>query len=296
VKAIIYARVSTAKNKCRQCGKGWLSADQVPACPQCGSGDIEKSQDTENQLLALRAFAVQEKHELRCEYVDRATGKNDEREQFRRMLEEIGKGKWKRHILLFWSLDRLSREGVLPTLQYLNTMTANQVEWKSFTEQYLDSTGVFKDAIIAILAALAKQQRIRISENTVAGLARAAITGTKSGKPIGRPKREFDVEGARKLVAETSFYAAAKKLKMPITTLRVRLLGRVAKKSKVKPAVWSEPVWGEISGEGVFQETANGQVVIRYEMGSGKPWCINHQVQLEECWGQHQGNRNGGSR
>lgn len=295
MKAIIYARVSTAKNRCRPCGKGFLSADQVPNCPECGSTDIEKSQDTENQLLALRAFAAQEGHEVRAEFVDRASAKNDEREKFQAMLKEIGAGKWKRHILLFWSLDRLSREGALPTLQYLNTMTANAVEWKSFTEQYLDSTGMFKEAIIAILAALAKQQRVRISENTVAGLARAAITGTRSGKAIGRPKREFDVEAARKLVAETSFYAAAKELGIPITTLRVRLLGREAKNgTKSKPLVWSEPVWGEIGGEGVFQEREGGQVVIRYEMGSGKPWCINHQVQLGECWGQHQ--RNGGSR
>lgn len=290
MKAILYARVSTAKNKCRQCGKGFLSADQVPCCPECGSKDIEKSQDTENQLMALRSFALQEEHEVKAEYVDRASGKSDDRAEFQRMLGEIGKGKWKRHILLFWSLDRLSREGVLPTLQYLNTFTANQVEWKSFTEQYLDSTGMFKEAIIAILAALAKQQRVRISENTVAGLARAAVNGTKSGRAIGRPKREFDVEGARKLVAETSFYAAAKQLGIPITTLRIRLLGREAKSKKEKALVWSEPVWGRINGDGIFQEEEGGQIVIRYEMGTGKPWCINHQVQLEECWGQHHQN------
>jgi hypothetical protein len=32
------------------------------------------------------------------------------------------------------------------------------VAWKSFTESYLDSTGMFKEAVIAILAAVAKQE------------------------------------------------------------------------------------------------------------------------------------------
>jgi hypothetical protein len=44
--------------------------------------------------------------------------------------------------VLFWSLDRFSREGVLETLQYLQTLTSYGVGWKSFTEQYLDSCGI----------------------------------------------------------------------------------------------------------------------------------------------------------
>jgi DNA invertase Pin-like site-specific DNA recombinase len=47
------------------------------------------------------------------------------------------------------------------------------VGWKSFTEQYLDSCGIFRDAVLSILATIAKQERIRLSERTVAGLQRA---------------------------------------------------------------------------------------------------------------------------
>jgi hypothetical protein len=35
---------------------------------------------------------------------------------------------------------------------------------RSFTEPYLDSGGMFKDAVIAILGAIAKQERVRLSE------------------------------------------------------------------------------------------------------------------------------------
>jgi len=73
-------------------------------------------------------------------------------------------------VLLFWALDRLSREGCLETLQHLQRLTSHGVAWRSFTEQYLDSTGVFREAVISILAAVAKQERVRLSAlvNTVA--------------------------------------------------------------------------------------------------------------------------------
>jgi hypothetical protein len=40
-------------------------------------------------------------------------------------------------LVLFWSLDRFSREGVLATLQCLQRLTPYGVGWRSFTEQYL---------------------------------------------------------------------------------------------------------------------------------------------------------------
>ena len=85
--------------------------------------------------------------------------------------------------MLFWSLDRLSREGVLQTLTYLQTLTSYGVGWKSFTEQYLDSCGVFRDAVLSILATIAKQERIRLSERTIAGLEKARRQGRMGGRP-----------------------------------------------------------------------------------------------------------------
>ena len=42
-------------------------------------------------------------------------------------------------VLSFWALDRLSREGVLETLQRLNRLTSYGVGYRSFTEQYFVS-------------------------------------------------------------------------------------------------------------------------------------------------------------
>src|SRR5437588_683125 len=73
-------------------------------------------------------------------------------------------------VLLFWALDRLSREGALKTLTYLQQLTAYGCKWRSFTEPYIDSCGLFADAIVGFLACIARQERARISERTLQGL------------------------------------------------------------------------------------------------------------------------------
>lgn len=47
-------------------------------------------------------------------------------------------------VVLFWSLDRFSREGVRETLKHLERLTRYGVNYRSFAEQYLDSCGLFK--------------------------------------------------------------------------------------------------------------------------------------------------------
>jgi DNA invertase Pin-like site-specific DNA recombinase len=69
------------------------------------------------------------------------------------------------------------------------------VAFKSFTELYLDGTGLFRDAIIGILAALAKQERVRLAERVIAGLERARAQGRVGGRP--RVKRERDRDAAK---------------------------------------------------------------------------------------------------
>src|SRR5215472_409859 len=153
IKTAIYARVSTKNGR----------------------------QDTENQLRQLRAFAATQGWTVFHEYVDRASGKRGDREQFQKMFSAASRRDF--DILLFWSLDRLSREGVLETLNHLQRLTSYGVNYRSYTEQYLDSTGIFKEAVIGILAAIAKQERVRLSERTIAGLERARAQGRTGGRP-----------------------------------------------------------------------------------------------------------------
>ncbi len=146
----------------------------------------DKGQDYENQLLQLRQFAKTQGWDVIREYTDKTTGKRSDREQFQKMFAAASKREF--DVLLFWSLDRLSREGVVETLNHLQRLTSYGVNYRSFTEQYLDSTGIFKEAVIGILAAVAKQERVRLSERTIAGLERARA----QGRVGGRPKAEDD--------------------------------------------------------------------------------------------------------
>ena len=141
----------------------------------------DKGQDTENQLRQLREFCVKQGWQVAGEYVDHATGKHSDREQFQALFASASRREF--DVVLFWSLDRFSREGVLATLQHLQRLTSYGIGYRSFTEAYLDSCGMFKDAVISILATVAKQERIRLSERTVAGLERARAKGRVGGRP-----------------------------------------------------------------------------------------------------------------
>ena len=153
----------------------------------------KKGQDPLNQLLQLRAFAKKQGWIITQEYVDQSTGKNGDRDQFNAMRKDAEKHRF--DCLLFWSLDRLTREGTFRTLTYLRSLTDNGVKFKSYTEQYLDTMGIFGEAIAGLLAALAQQEAKRISERTKAGMEKARRKGAK----FGRPKVAFDVSKARRL-------------------------------------------------------------------------------------------------
>jgi putative DNA-invertase from lambdoid prophage Rac len=84
-------------------------------------------------------------------------------------------------------LDRLSREGSRKTIAYLTQFEHFGVNWHSYTEPFISSLGIFSDAIISLLGALARQERIRLSERTVAGLERAVANGKRLGRPQTPP-------------------------------------------------------------------------------------------------------------
>ena len=143
-----------------------------------------KDQETANQISQLRQYADKQGWKVIEEVIDVASGGKGVAE--RAGLERVF-SLARRHsydVLLFWSLDRLSREGSRKTIGYLSVLDDCGVDWHSYAEPYISSLGIFKDAIIAILSALAKQERCRISERTIAGLEQAK----RQGKTLGRPR------------------------------------------------------------------------------------------------------------
>jgi DNA invertase Pin-like site-specific DNA recombinase len=167
-------------------------------------------QDTENQLLALREYCAKQGWEISGEYVDHESGGHARRPHFQQMFADARTRKF--DLVLFWSLDRFSREGVSATLNHLERLTAAGVEWRSYTEEYLDSCGLFRDAVLSILATIAKQERVRRSERASAAIVRLRRAGKTDH--LGRPRmlgaarlqtvRELHEQGLslRKIAAE----------------------------------------------------------------------------------------------
>jgi hypothetical protein len=77
-------------------------------------------QETENQAIQLREFAAKHGWEIIGEYCDYESGAKADRVAFKQMFADASKRKF--DMVLFWALDRFSREGVLPTLQHLNQL------------------------------------------------------------------------------------------------------------------------------------------------------------------------------
>ena len=192
----------------------------------CRVSTRDKGQETANQRLQLEQFARKQGWKVVKVYEDRVSGRRGEsgREAFKEMFAAAARREW--DCLLFWSLDRLSREGAFPTLRYLTRLSELGVSYRSYSEEYINSTGIFGDVIVSLLATLAKQETIRLSERTIAGLERARA----QGRVGGRPRVECDRSKVLKLhAAGKSLAAIAKELRISKTSAH-----RIVKRSATK--------------------------------------------------------------
>lgn len=142
-------------------------------------------QDATNQILELRQWAETQGHQIITEYQDIASGAR-KREQLDDLFDDARRRRFE--AVAIWSLDRLTREGPLQTLLYLQRLTALGVRVYSHQEQYLNPELPFYESIVAFMADIAKMERERLSERTKLGLRRAV----SQGKTLGRPKGSKD--------------------------------------------------------------------------------------------------------
>ena len=173
----------------------------------------DRGQDPENQLAQLRAWCAHDGHEIIAEYIDQESGRKgaDRRKQFAALFEDASRRKF--DCVLFWALDRFSREGMVPTILHLQRLGAYRVAFHSYTEPHLATDNeLVRNILLALLASLAKVEAQKISERTKAGMARAKA----KGKRIGRPKLDVTVRRqiAKRIAAGATVYAVAKVLKI----------------------------------------------------------------------------------
>ena len=190
------------------------------------NGNGRGEQDPENQLIALREWCSRCGHEIFHEYVDRKSGGKGRngRPEFDRLFDDAHKRLF--DLVLVWSLDRFSREGMVPTIGHLQRLDAAGAKFHSYTEPMLSTDNeTIRNIVLAVMSSLAKQQRERHVERVNAGLDRARKHGTKSGKPIGRNPTPPGVKQAIKadLAAGLGTRAASRKFGVGIGTIgRIR--------------------------------------------------------------------------
>jgi DNA invertase Pin-like site-specific DNA recombinase len=146
----------------------------------------DKGQDPVNQLNQLRDFCKAQGWPIAAEYEDHESGGQADRAQFRAMMIHASGRQF--DVVIVWSLDRFSREGVGETFDHVRRLGSHGIQFVSLTEAHFRTTGPAGELMIAIAAWIAKQERGLISERVRAGLDRVRVAGTRSGNPVGRPK------------------------------------------------------------------------------------------------------------
>jgi DNA invertase Pin-like site-specific DNA recombinase len=135
----------------------------------------------------------------------------DKRKQFAELFDDAAKRKF--DCIVFWALDRFSREGMAQTIIHLQRLSSYGVAFHSYTEPHLATDNeLVRNVLLALLSSLAKVEAQKISERTRAGMSRAEAKGIK----IGRPKlaAELRHEITRRAVKGETAYAIAKALRI----------------------------------------------------------------------------------
>lgn len=143
-------------------------------------------QTVENQRLALQKWAAGRGYQITVEYVDQGIsgGKGRaSRPQFDDMLKDAVRGKF--DIVAAWSVDRLGRS-MADLVNMFGELSAAQVDLYLHM-QAVDTSTPSGKALLQMSGVFGEFEREMIRERVIAGLERAKIKGTKSGRPIGRP-------------------------------------------------------------------------------------------------------------
>ena len=144
-------------------------------------------QTTENQLRELKAVSKRHGWDVVTVYTDDGVSGAKGRDQ-RPGLDELLKGVARKEfdVVAAWSVDRLGRS-LQDLIATLNELKAKGVDLY-LHKQGLDTSTPAGKAMFQMLGVFAEFEREIIAERIHAGLARAREQGTKSGKPIGRPR------------------------------------------------------------------------------------------------------------
>lgn len=170
----------------------------------------------DNQRPGVEALCRDRGYTIVKWYEETISGAAKRRPVFEAMLADARSRKF--DALVVWSVDRFTRGGAGSCFASLGQIDAAGVEFISVKENYLDTSGPFRDVLLAFAATVAQMERARLIERTNAGLARARA----QGRVGGRPRKHLPlVEAALKMLDDGASYDdVRKRYGMPASTLR----------------------------------------------------------------------------
>ncbi len=94
------------------------------------------------------------------------SGSNVDRPAFTRLMKEVKAG----DTVLCYAVDRVTRQGIIPTLQLRLDLKAKGVKLVSVSEPWLSDDNPASEIVTAVLAWAAEQERMRIHARQRAGI------------------------------------------------------------------------------------------------------------------------------
>jgi DNA invertase Pin-like site-specific DNA recombinase len=141
-------------------------------------------QDTANQLRVLTEWAEQRGFEIFKIYEEEESAwKAGHQKQLAALIANARLRRFQ--AVLVWSLDRISREGALAILTFVQKLSGYGVKVLSYQESWTEAPGEIGELLFALTGWVARMESQRRSERTKAGLARVKAQGKRLGRPAG---------------------------------------------------------------------------------------------------------------
>jgi DNA invertase Pin-like site-specific DNA recombinase len=177
-------------------------------------------QSVENQLEELGEVAKRSGWQVVSIFADRGisgTKGREGRPQFDNLIKAVARRDV--DMVAAWSVDRLGRS-LQHLVPFLSDLQAKGVDL-FLLRQGLDTSTPSGRAMFQMLGVFAEFEAAMIRERVRAGVARAKRKGTKSGRPIGRPKLDDKREASvrRALASGTGILKVAQSLKVGTGTV-----------------------------------------------------------------------------
>lgn len=172
-------------------------------------------------MIALRDVAVPERNI----YVDKQSGKDFERPQYKRLMRRLKKN----DLLYIKSIDRLGRNYVEIQEQWRALTKEKNVDVVVLDMPLLDTRrgkdlmGTFlSDIVLQVLSFVAENERTNIRQRQAEGIAAAKARGVRFGRTPKPLPDNFEEVYRRWKKGEITGAAAARECSIPLSTFRYR--------------------------------------------------------------------------